>query len=122
MVLRYLNRDVTMQLMEKALGASALRHRVISNNIANVDTPGFKRSRVEFEEYLENALKSGITGLGRVAPRVKQVTTAMRDDGNNVDIDYEMSALAKNTVMYNAISQSVAEKFRMLSYVLKEVR
>lgn len=121
-MLRYLNHDMTIQIMEKGLDASALRQRIISNNIANVDTPGFKRSRVEFEEHLEKALRHRAIDLANVRPRIRQVTTEMKDDGNNVDIDYEMSALARNTVMYNAISQSVIEKFRTLSYVLKEVR
>lgn len=121
-MLRYLNNDLTLQIMEKGLDTSSVRHRVISNNIANVDTPGFKRSKVEFEEHLEKALRRGATDISKVRPRVKEIDTGMKDDGNNVDIDYEMAALAKNTIMYNAISQALIEKFSMLSYVLKEVR
>jgi flagellar basal-body rod protein FlgB len=121
-VLGYLNRDLTIQVMEKGLDVASLRHRVISNNIANVATPGFKKSKVTFEEYLAKVVKRGATDLRSVKPSIVRVNTGMKEDGNNVDIDYEMAALSKNTIMYNAILQCVDGKFSILSSVLKEVR
>jgi len=126
------------KILEKALDATWLRNEVISHNIANVDTPGFKRNTVSFEEELSDALsKSGVTGkrtrenhkdIGRIAlerikPQVQQsVGTAMREDGNNVDIDAEMAALANNTVMYHYLVQKVTREFQRIRNVVMEGR
>lgn len=125
----------TARMMEKALDAAALRNTVIANNLANVDTPGYKRSEVRFEEELAKALSDsgGITGkrtraehipIGKrpaaeVSPRVElQKDTSMRNDGNNVDIDREMAALAKNTILYNALAQEISGEFQKLKSVI----
>jgi len=56
----WINDDLTLLLLEKTLDVCVLRHKVIANNIANVDTPGFKASRVIFEEKLKRALKESL--------------------------------------------------------------
>jgi flagellar basal-body rod protein FlgB len=113
-------------ILQQALSASALRHKVISNNIANVNTPGFKRSDVDFESLLNEALNSkGQLQMMRTNPRHMPMSentlpaatvqvddsTSMRTDGNNVDIDVEMANLAKNTIYYDAISQQLSTYF-----------
>ncbi len=125
----------TAKLMTKALDAAALRNSVIANNLANVDTPRFKRSAVNFEDELAKALNGsgGITGIRtharhipigprsatEVSPRVEvQNDVSMRNDGNNVDIDREMAALAKNTILYNALVQQVSGEFQKLKSVI----
>lgn len=125
----------TTRLMERALDASSLRNNVIANNLANVDTPGYKRSEVRFEEELAKALSSsgGISGkrtraehipIGRrsateVSPGVEvQEDTTVRNDGNNVDIDREMAALAKNSILYNALAQEINGEFQKLKTVI----
>ncbi|MFZ5639095.1 MAG: flagellar basal body rod protein FlgB [Bacillota bacterium] len=125
----------TTKLMEKALDAASMRNSVIADNLANVDTPGFKRSEVKFEDELARALNKsgGITGrrthekhlpIGvqpatEVAPRLEvQHDTSMRNDGNNVDIDREMAALAKNTILYNALVQQISGEFQKLKSVI----
>lgn len=129
----------TMDLLGKGLDAASLRNRVIANNLANVDTPGFKRSEVLFEEELRKAMnqQGKITGYltnerhipigGRPAVDVKpQVVvrndTAMRNDGNNVDIDREMAALAKNTILYTALAQELNGEFTKLRTAITEGR
>lgn len=119
--------------MEAAVYAAEARQRVISNNIANAETPYFKRSEVLFEQLLEEAM--GTNGQKRLAGRVsnskhiaigsnearlpeaKVVTdesTAMNNNQNNVDIDREMSLLAKNQLNYNFYVQQINHEFTML--------
>lgn len=123
----------TMDILERALDASSLRHNVISNNIANVDTPGFKRSDVLFEDQLKMAIQgsspSKISGYitnsrhipigdsksALVTPIVKvQDDTSQRNDGNNVDIDSEMAKLAENTLWYQTLSSQMNDEFSLL--------
>ncbi|SDF38776.1 flagellar basal body rod protein FlgB [Sporolituus thermophilus] len=123
-----------VKVLERALAAAALRHKVISNNIANVNTPGFKRSEVHFEEHLKQAL-TGKSGLSRTHQRhlaaksddlsieIMAVTnTAFRADGNNVDIDFEMAEMAKNNIYYDAVAQQLYRYFSNLKSVINEGR
>lgn len=113
--------------LESALGASSLRHQVISNNIANVNTPGFKKSEVSFEGKLQSVIdsekKQGFLARtnerhypfqknANVSPTINTITnTTLRVDGNNVDIDAEMAEMAKNNIYYNAIVHKVQGYF-----------
>lgn len=117
-----------ISIMENALSASSLRHQVISNNIANVNTPGFKKSQVTFEDELKEALESKNSILARtherhypfagktaISAKINNISeTRMRVDGNNVDIDEEMAQMAKNNIYYNALVQKVQNYFSNL--------
>lgn len=126
----------TSQLMERALDATSLRNKVIANNIANVNTPGFKRSDVVFEDELKNALTKtgrlrgfrtnerhipiGEPGKDEVVPRVvTENTTTMRNDGNNVDIDREMALQSKNTIMYTVLAQMVSGEYQKVKSAIE---
>ena len=123
----------SVDLLGKALAGSSLRHRVIGNNIANVNTPGFKRSEVSFEDELSAAAQGEAgTGIARTnekhlpavaktgAPSIRNVTsTSMRTDGNNVDIDAEMAAMTKNNLYYNAIAQTLGSYYTNLMSAIK---
>jgi len=126
-----------VNLLEKGLDASWLRNQVITNNIANVDTPGFKNSRVAFESLFKSALEQGGFALKRTrekhlhfndtvdgisAKTVQNNGTTMRMDGNNVDIDYESAELAKNTIYYNTLVQKISSEFRKLDMAINEGR
>lgn len=123
----------------KALDASWLRNDAIAQNIANVDTPGYKRKTVKFEEYLSdalegNSLKGNLTdkrhipiGTNNVDNIPIQVTEdnaslSTRLDGNNVDIENEMALMAKNTIQYNTLIQRISGQFKTLRSVIKEGR
>ena len=99
-----------------------MRQEVIANNIANVNTPNFKKSNVEFEELLAREIygeePNGKLNLARTHDKhlpykplkfhaqptiVQDNSTTMRVDDNNVDIDIEMATLAKNQIYYNTI-------------------
>lgn len=127
-----------INILEKALDAAWLRNRVISNNIANVDTPNYKAYRVEFEEILKNAVENreiegyrthrnhfqiGNFQPEQVQPRIeKNNKTSLREDGNNVDIDTEMANLAKNTVMYQALVEQLMSKLSRIKTAINEGR
>jgi flagellar basal-body rod protein FlgB len=130
-----MNSDLAaFQLLENALRAAQLRQEVYANNIANMDTPGFKRSDVQFESLLQEALQrpqtaSSDSSVGTLpqqtgwnwsaALAVQPVVTtdsqtAVDNNGNNVDIDAEMAKLAENQVRYNALVQDVKSRFDRL--------
>lgn len=115
--------------LEGGLGALSLRHRVIANNIANSNTPGFKKSEVSFARELAAFLEAGGGGAGggaggaRFQPRVLRVdTTAQRVDGNNVDVEEEMAKLAENTLLYQAVSRRLSGKISLLRLAITEGR
>lgn len=120
MALDALFADCTMATLEKCLDGVGLRQRVIADNIANVDTPGFTRSDVDFEGQLKQALMSSnpeseMDNIGSVDPQVQldRVSPA-RADGNNVSIDKEMASMTKNTMQYEALIQLMNQKASML--------
>jgi flagellar basal-body rod protein FlgB len=112
-------------LIGMALDATWKRNQVINENIANVDTPGYKRKDVSFESYLEKALETNdsdeISSLKRVSPRVytENEQLSYRKDGNNVDIDTEMVLLAENQLRYNTMVSQVNYNFERLKAVIK---
>lgn len=117
--------DLTQVALERALAGSALRQTVIANNIANVNTPGFKRSDVEFASVLRQALDGGtsareVEGIAFV-PEVDGRTSA-RADGNNVDIDSEMAALHENSLTYQALALVAKARLQMLETAIGAVR
>jgi flagellar basal-body rod protein FlgB len=92
-------------LLNKLLDVAVLRHQVIAHNVANVNTPGYHRLEVSFEDQLEQVLHSG-GNVKQVQPQVHEATGGnMRADGNNVDIDDEMGLMTKNNLLYSACTQ-----------------
>jgi flagellar basal-body rod protein FlgB len=128
------------RLLEKSLDATWKNNEAISQNIANVDTPGYKRKTVPFSEYLDEAMsKDTFTGrrtrphhvsIGsssdaeKAEPRIVQDDTglSMRLDGNNVDIESEMASLAKNSIQYDTLTQSLNYRFRSIKSAINEGR
>jgi len=120
----------TYNLLKKSMDASTLRSKVIANNIANINTKGYKKLYVTFEETLndsmgKNTLKTDNnkhmqTGSGSSDIAVQRdESTSMRQDGNNVDIDLEMTNQAANSLMYNALVKQINSKISLESYVIR---
>jgi flagellar basal-body rod protein FlgB len=119
----------TYNLLKNSMDASALRGKVIANNIANINTKGYKKLSVTFEDTLNDSMSENIlktdnnkhiqTGSvsGEIAVQ-RDDSTSMRQDGNNVDIDLEMTNQAANTLMYNALVKQVNSKISLTSYVI----
>ena len=118
-----------VNVLDKALDASWTRNSVIANNIANVDTPGFKRQDVKFEEYLLNEVGYTDDLDSEVARTDLDNLSAMtytdygnvsyRLDGNNVDIDTENAELAKNQIKYYKMLDSTSQEFSRLKTVTR---
>jgi len=125
-----------LNLLETSLNASSLRHNVIANNIANIDTPGYKRMEVDFERQLQKALSSNNIKLmatnplhmnnlqvETIKPEVKlDDKTSLFNNNNNVDIDYEMSQLAQNALWYQSLTDILNYHFSQLRQVITEGR
>lgn len=120
-----------VRVLDKAADASWLRNEAISNNIANVDTPGYKRQDVAFESVLKKAL-----GNNRYESTDEKVATARtknlsvrtftdyanysyRLDGNNVDVENENVMLAENQLKYQGLLTSIQQEFSNLQAVMK---
>jgi flagellar basal-body rod protein FlgB len=139
-----IERMKTLNLLDKALDASTLRQKVITNNIANVDVPNFKRSEVNFESELRRAIQEDCkndklphgkmtdprhipfhvpTDISAVKPRINlDYTTTSRNDGNNVDIEKEIVDASKNTMQYNAYIQRASSAFATLKRVMQTIQ
>ena len=116
---------VPEQVLKRGLDVAALRHQVISNNLANVDTPGFKASDVTFELSLQQALGAGATSedVDAATPTVYRVPArAFRGDGNTVDVDWETVKLAQNTERYSSYADILRRRFAMWRLVIREGR
>lgn len=85
------------KLIKTSLDAADLRSKTIANNIANINTPGYKRKYVTFEETLDNTINKGKIEVK------EDKSTSMRTDGNNVDLENEKVNQAANTLMYNGL-------------------
>ncbi len=127
-------------ILEKSLNASWTRNDIISQNLANVDTPQYKRKDVAFEEFLNdsmgrNRLEGTVTDKRHIAINSKgkvdnvepelvedNSNSSMRIDGNNVDIDSEMANLAKNQIKYNALIQMLNGSYSKIKSVISEGR
>ncbi len=121
----------SMGLLKKALDVAALRNSIIADNIANEDTPGYKRKRVEFESFFNDFIKSGrFDDWKSLQSRVKSITPLIREekgfslrkDGNNVSIDVETAEMTMNSIKYAALSQQIQNQFAMLKLVVKETK
>jgi flagellar basal-body rod protein FlgB len=107
-----LNADLAASLLD----ACALRQKVIANNIANFNTPGYRRAEVRFEEMLTRALQNGgDEAVQRVRPEiVVPRTTRVRPDGNDVDLNREIGEQATNALFYRAVLEILDARVRTL--------
>ena len=120
-----------INVMGKTADASWKRNEILSNNMANVDTPRYKRQDINFEAQLRQALgnsryesvddKVSSLNVGDLQARVytDAANFSYRLDGNNVDIDTENVELASNQIKYNGLINSINQEFANLRMVMK---
>lgn len=129
--------DKSFGLLEKGLDAYSTRAKALANNIANVNTPNYKREDIQFENTLAAALDdnsrfegkvtqnghfeiSSIPSLDNVkAEVIKEESVFMRNDGNGVDIEKEQSELTKNNLRYQFATTRISSNFNLLKGVIK---
>ena len=122
-----------VNVLKAAADASWTREEVLTNNIANVDTPNYKRQDVDFTTYLRSALSRTNGGSSSLTNRVNNLnyndiairtytdnsTLSYRLDGNNVDLSTENVELASEQINYNALIDSMNNDFSRFKTVLK---
>lgn len=127
--------SVGINKLDYAMTTASVKQNVIAENIANVDTPGFKAKDIQFydvmNEYMGNGKKLPLarTNEKHLPPSGKvtdpsayvydQNNPSVRNDGNDVNEDYEMSQMAENTVRYQMLSQMTAGKFTKLKEIIQ---
>lgn len=118
-----------INVLDRAADASWTRNDVLANNIANADTPGYKRKDVQFETYLTDAV-AGTDSLDATVATMdlnqlnattytEQAGLSYRADGNNVDISTENVELAKNQLKYYTLMNSINQEFSRLKSALR---
>lgn len=111
----------SIDLSSRALDALMLRQEMSTKNIANVDTPGYKRQDVNFENALEQEL---LHNKGKAIPEIYTDMTefSYRLDGNNVDIESEVKHLSQSKVQYDTIAQRVSSEFNKYKSLLQNLK
>ena len=127
-----------MMVLQKSLDALAIQHEVIANNMANIDTPNFKRAEVSFQEQLKNVLNQNQPSvlwrtnpkhfpipqnisLNDFRPTITTITdTIGRNDGNNVDLEMESAKLAENNLLYNSLADLTGRYIANLKHAITE--
>jgi flagellar basal-body rod protein FlgB len=113
----------TYQLARKLLDASALRQEAIASNVANAETPGYRRLDVapSFEQQLKAQMTSGtLMTTPTVAPSLAEdpTATSTKPDGNNVEIEGELLAMNRNSVEYDYLTQVISGNLKQLKMAI----
>ena len=128
--------DNTIATLQKTLNVGSLRHKVLTSNIANIDTPNYKAFEVVMKDTLKRKNHSaGAIELVRTRPRhlsgrhsssnpikikvADSTTFNLRADGNTVDLDRTMGKLAENTILYRSAAQIIRKKFQGLKNAIQ---
>lgn len=120
--------STTYSLIKRGMDVTTLSGKVINNNISNVNTKNYKRQYVNFDEALQNEVSKDLMrktnskhlGISSTDMEVKRdKASSMREDGNNVDIESEMTSAASNSLMYDALVKEANSRFNMRSSVIK---
>lgn len=117
--------DAVMAGLARALDLREERQRLLTQNIANADTPGYRARELDFREALEAAFREGSKGEGKggpTAPVVNDPDGILREDGNTVDLDRQMVKLSINAGSYRVLSRILSRKFDMVRMAIEESR
>lgn len=129
----------SLDILQRSMSVATMRHSVIADNLANADTPDFKRSDLNFETMLKKALESETPKTTIVskddpfyqminrtidyrdvkALKVTDFLTTSDNNGNNVDLEQEIMESQKNQMRYDLMARSVANQFSRVNIVLR---
>lgn len=114
--------DKTMMILEKMMDIATYRRKILTSNIANSDTPGYKAKDISFKNEINKAIEDikNNNNTGNHNYHVFETFNTMPNrDGNTVNVDIEMAKMAENSLTYNATVQFYARKARMLKDAIK---
>lgn len=121
----------TLALMERFLDAAARRQTLIAQNLAQIDTPGYKAQDIAFEKYMHDLVGAAETldTQPRAAARWAALPPSqdipglsVRMDQNNVDIDREMTAMSANVAKFSVVTQLLMQRLRLLRFDINDGR
>lgn len=127
--------DLTTDALATSIRLRQVRHNVTSANIANAETPNYHAKKMDFEDALSRALNVDkahrldstnenhfVNGLGssELADIYENPDVAVNNDGNTVDLEKEMSALAENSILYKSALQLINKKMASIKYAIGE--
>lgn len=127
--------DKTLKALTTALNFREMRQELISSNVANANTPGFKAKKLDFEEALARALdvdgnmkmnatdgrhyNVGSGGFNNLEPEIyDNPNGVVSENGNTVDVEAEMAQMAENKLMYDALVQLINKKMGIMKYAI----
>src|SRR5271168_1955453 len=105
--------DSTAGALEKYMNLLSVRQKLITSNIANVDTPGYKTQDIDFQSEFQNAMNSGANAIQ--VPGLKT-----NNDGNNVSLDRETRLLSENALRFNVATQLMHSQLSQLKSAIDE--
>uniref|UniRef100_A0A7V3YLG2 Flagellar basal body rod protein FlgB n=1 Tax=Candidatus Caldatribacterium californiense TaxID=1454726 RepID=A0A7V3YLG2_9BACT len=129
-------RDPVMQVLERGLDYSMVRQRILAQNVANVETPHYRRKDVDFQNVFRDVLQRGealplsVTHRAHFQDqaensqeaRVLEEEYVVRQDRSGVDVEKEMVTVVENALYYQALARMVSDKLGLLRTVIREVR
>ena len=122
-------------LVEKAMDLRSQRQSLLASNLANVNTPGYRRKDISFEEKLRSAMNMSGTSVARtrenhlgggqnlvsvVPDLVVPARTAINNDLNSVDMESELAKMGRNRLLYEVLIQAMTKKMQLLEYTIRE--
>ncbi|AEV88781.1 flagellar basal-body rod protein FlgB [Actinoplanes sp. SE50] len=110
--------DLSTNALRVAVSGLSARQNAIADNIANVETPGFRARKVKFEEALQGAVARGQSPLG-ITPSVQESLEPTRLNGNNVNLDEETLAHIDTTMRYQLTLRAIDSKYGLLRDAIK---
>lgn len=109
-----------VDFLEAGITTESLRQKAIANNIANLETRGYRRIDVKFEELLAKALNSpGAADLSKVEPQIHQPQqTPVNSNGNDVSLESEVGQMIKNSLRYKAYIRLLNKKYSQMQLAM----
>jgi flagellar basal-body rod protein FlgB len=112
--------DSIIDLIEVGIKAEGLRQKAIANNVANLETPGYRRIDVKFEELLAKSLDSSEpVDLSEVEPEVYQPKeTRIKPNGNDVSLESEVGAMIKNSLRHKTFIRLLSKRYKQIEMAI----
>ncbi len=108
------------EFLEAGIKAEGLRQKAIANNVANLETPGYRRIDVKFEELLAKALdSSGSVDMSEIEGQIYQPDeTPVKSNGNDVNMEVEVGEMVKNTLRHKAYIRLLYKKYQQMELAM----
>jgi len=109
-----------IDFIDAGIRAESFRQKAIANNVANMETPGYRRIDVKFEELLAKALdSSGSVDLSKIKALIYQPKeTPVKSNGNDVNLEAEVGEMVKNTLRHKAYVRLLNKKYKQMELAM----